>query len=145
MKRSMMMVLAASMVMVVLAPAPSAQAHGSCSYNVLRPAIEGNLFPHLYGTANYNCTEGHAKLSIRVELQMRFGVDTIACCTTSNSKDQARNISATADHACAIGAPPINFYWRTHLIYARARAANGDLLHSVNDKYSGWWPFQGCS
>ncbi len=102
-------VLAAMGLIMSLVPATAASAHGTCSANALEPVMSGFLPAHAYGSGTYT--------------------------SATNTKLQARNISATADYRCFPNpGPPIGAYYKTR-VTGKAYNASGALVseHTKTD------------
>ena len=141
---AVLLVTLAIATLIPLASQPAA-AHGTCTATALQPKKVGDIAGHLYGTGTYNCTDGNAKMTIKVELQFRLGVDVYARATTTNTKIQAMNISATSDYGCGINpGPPIAAWWRTHIVYARGINSSGVIVHEATHVYSNFVPILDC-
>jgi hypothetical protein len=131
-----LLVLTAMGLIMSLVPVTAASAHGTCSANALEPVMSGFLPAHAYGSGTYNCSDGHAKIWIKVELlrqDLITGWHVIASAT--NTKLQARNISATADYRCIPNpGPPIGSYFKTR-VTGKAYNASGALVseHTKTD------------
>jgi hypothetical protein len=112
----------------------AAQAHGDCSLDIDQPFRSGVLLNKMNARARYTCDEGHARIAIRVKLQVRLvsdgGWETRAIANDSNN--QAKTVFAVATDGCR-PSPGFEDSWRTFVEYARVFNADGDLVHQRND------------
>jgi hypothetical protein len=131
-KRLVILALATSLVPLSALPAA---AHGTCSLRIDRPYRSGTVTHHMNAFARYTCTEGHARIAIRVKIQVA-GAGWVTRDIQNNSNNQAKTVAATASVGCFLwhGTGATDSY-RTYVEYARVFNQAGQLIpeHSRND------------
>jgi hypothetical protein len=133
--RKRLVVAAVALCMLPLWPQPAA-AHGSCSLRIDRAYRDGVLTHHMNGFARYTCTEGHARIAIRVKIQVVAVGGWTTVGIMNNSNKQAKRVAATASVGCFLwhGTGATDNY-RTFVEYARVFNQAGHLIakHTLND------------
>jgi hypothetical protein len=87
----------------------------------------------MIGFARFNCDEGHARIAIRVKIQVA-GAGWITLDTETNSNLQAKTVAGSPSGGCFLwhGTDATDTY-RTYVEYARAFNAAGKVIHSRSD------------
>jgi hypothetical protein len=133
--RKRLVVGALALLLIPLWPQP-ASAHGTCGLRIDRPYRDGVVTHHMNGFAKWTCTESHARIAIRVKIQVVAVGGWTTVGIQNNSNTQAKSVAATAQVGCFLwhGTSATDNY-RTFVEYARVFNAAGDLIaqHQRND------------
>ena len=110
----------------------TAEAHGTCSLKIQKPFTSGALGTQMNGKATFTCTEAHARIAIRVKLQVLGLSGFFDADIMNNSNTQSKTVSAQPHHRCFVTDTGVDDVWRTQVVYTRVFNANGSLiaLHS---------------
>jgi hypothetical protein len=96
--------------------------------------------PFAVGWGEFRCTDGHARVAIRVNLQQQeamFPYDWITVDSLNVSNHQAKYVQAKPKWWGSNCFPRTQYrYFRTVVVYGRAFNASGDLVHETTYVYS---------
>jgi hypothetical protein len=113
-----------------------ANTHGYCAQTAAKPYWDP---PYVVGFGEFHCSEGHARVAIRVNLQQQqamFPYDWITVDTVNASNLQAKQVKAWPKWYGSDCFPRHqDRYFRTVVVYGRAFNASGNLVHEITNTY----------